>query len=90
MKQNRIKWVITAILFLLHLFWWVMPSNIAYLIAQDRDILLGRYSLDRFTAMIFGLLLTWPVLYAAKSGHRLYNLGMSEGTHSNYVEICRK
>ncbi|MBU1052387.1 MAG: hypothetical protein KKC46_00980 [Proteobacteria bacterium] len=63
MKQNKIKWVITAILCLLHLIWWVMPSNVAYLIAQDRDILLGRYSLDRFTVMIFGLLLTWPVLY---------------------------
>lgn len=42
---------------------WLIPSNIGRLIARDRDILLGRYSLERMALLIFFPVLIAPVLY---------------------------
>jgi len=63
---NRIKWIKTAISLVVAGLVWVIPSNVAYLIAQNRDVLLGRYSLGHFTIALLlipiaaaSLYLTW-------------------------------
>ncbi len=44
-------------------FLWIIPSNIGRLIARDRDILMGRYSLERVTLLILLPFCLAPVLY---------------------------
>ncbi len=44
-------------------FLWIIPSNIGRLIARDRDILLGRYSLERMTLLLLLPLIIAPFLY---------------------------
>ncbi|MBN2271097.1 MAG: hypothetical protein JXN61_10810, partial [Sedimentisphaerales bacterium] len=65
-KADRIKWMKTAITLLIPALLWIIPSNVAYLIAQNRDVLLDRYSLGHLTVAIFlipiaaaSLYLTW-------------------------------
>ena len=65
-KTNRIKWIKTAITLLVPALVWIIPSNVAYLIAQNRDVLLGRYGLGHFTIALIlipiaaaSLYLTW-------------------------------
>lgn len=65
-KVNRIKWLKTAITLLVPALVWIIPSNVAYLIAQNRDVLLGRYSLGHLAVALFlipiaaaSLYLTW-------------------------------
>ncbi len=50
--KSPVKWLFVAGIFLLNLFLWLMPSDVAYLVAQQRDVLLGRYSLERFVSLI--------------------------------------
>ena len=57
------KIIFTSVILLIYLLLWVIPSNVAYLIAQNRDILLGRYSEARFSLLIFLTLLNPLVLY---------------------------
>jgi len=66
MKRKLQKWITTIIIILVNILLWIIPSNVAYLIAQNRDVLLGRYSMTRFTWMlllipisIMALYLTW-------------------------------
>ena len=47
----------------LYVVLWIIPSNIGRLIARDRDILLGRYSLERMTLLIFLPFLLAPLFY---------------------------
>jgi hypothetical protein len=49
----NIKWIQTIIIAIVNLLLWVIPGNVAYLIAQNRDILLGRYSITQLTWAIF-------------------------------------
>jgi len=65
-KSNRIKWIKTAITLLITALVWIIPSNVAYLIAQNRHVLLGRYSLGHLTLALIlipiaaaSLYLTW-------------------------------
>jgi len=65
-KTDRIKWIKTALTLLIPALVWIIPSNVAYLIAQNRNVLLGRYSLGHFTIALFiipiaaaSLYLTW-------------------------------
>jgi len=65
-KANRIKWIKTAITLLVLALVWIIPSNVAYLIAQNRNVLLRRYSLGHLTLAIIlipiaaaSLYLTW-------------------------------
>jgi len=65
-KSNRIKWIKTAITLLVPALVWIIPSNVAYLIAQNRHVLLGRYSLGHLTLAFIlipiaaaSLYLTW-------------------------------
>ena len=66
MKANRIKWIKTAITLLITALVWFIPSNVGYLIAQNRHVLLGRYSLGHLTVAFIlipisaaSLYLTW-------------------------------
>ncbi len=70
MKRNLPKWITTAVIFLVNFFLWVIPSNVAYLIAQNRDVLLGRYGETRFTWMLLLIPISIMVLYLAWSNER--------------------
>lgn len=70
MKRNLPKWITTAVIILVNLFLWVVPSNVAYLVAQNRDVLLGRYGMDRFTSMLLLIPVSIMVLYLAWSNQR--------------------
>jgi hypothetical protein len=52
-----------AIILLANIALWAIPDNVTYLIAQNRDILLGRYSVGRFTTMIFLIPVSAALLY---------------------------
>ncbi|UCG46230.1 MAG: hypothetical protein JSU94_12070 [Phycisphaerales bacterium] len=65
-RANLGKWINTTITILINAALWIIPSNVPYLIAQNRDVLLGRYSLERLVAIlvivpisIASLYLTW-------------------------------
>ncbi len=70
MKRNLPKWITTAVIFLVNFFLWVIPSNVAYLIAQNRDVLLGRYGETRFTWMLLLIPISIMVLYLAWSNQK--------------------
>ncbi len=64
--QDGGKWLWTAIVVAVNLVLWILPSRVPYLIAQNRDVLLGRYSVERVTALLIlgpisavSLFLTW-------------------------------
>lgn len=52
MKKNTVKKLVTAALILVNLIIWIVPSNLAYNVAQERDILLGRYTVERTTTLL--------------------------------------
>jgi hypothetical protein len=65
-ENNRVKCIKTAVTLLVLALVWIIPGNVAYLIAQNRHVLLGRYSLGRLTIALFlipiavaSLYLTW-------------------------------
>ncbi len=65
-RPNLGKWINTTITILINAALWIIPSNVPYLIAQNRDVLLGRYSLERLVAILLiapisiaSLYLTW-------------------------------
>ena len=53
LKGRTEKWIKTAIIATINFLLWVIPSNVPYLVAQNRDILLGRYGLTHLTWAIF-------------------------------------
>ncbi len=62
-NSNRIKWIKTAITLLITALVWIIPSNVAYLIAQNRNVLLGRYSLGHLTLAFILLPIAAASLY---------------------------
>ncbi|MBN2136262.1 MAG: hypothetical protein JW720_00495 [Sedimentisphaerales bacterium] len=62
-KTKRAKWINTAVTMLINAAVWSVPSNVAYLTAQNRDILLGRYSLGHFTAALLLIPISAASLY---------------------------
>ena len=42
------QWIQTIIIAIGNLLLWLIPSNVPFLIAQNRDILLGRYGMTHF------------------------------------------
>jgi hypothetical protein len=68
-KPNLGKWVSTIIVVLANVLLWAIPNNVAYLVAQNRDVLLGRYSMVR---------LTWQFLLVPVSIMALYLVWSSE------------
>lgn len=46
------KWFWTGVIAAANVVLWAVPSNLAYNVAQQREILLGRYTLDYTVAII--------------------------------------
>jgi len=65
LKSRQAKWITTAVVLLVNLAGWVIPSNVTYLIAQNRDVLLGRYSLGHLTTLLILILVSAIWLYLA-------------------------
>ena len=55
--------VITFIIILVNVIWWFTTSDVTYLIAQNRDVLLGRYSVGRFSAMLIVFIISMMTIY---------------------------
>jgi hypothetical protein len=62
-ENNRVKWIKTAVTLLVLALVWIIPGNVAYLIAQNRDVLLGRYSLGQLTIALFLIPIAVASLY---------------------------
>jgi len=53
-----------AIIILINAALWIVPDNITYLVAQNRDVLLGRYGVGRFSTMVLLIPVSAGLLYA--------------------------
>jgi hypothetical protein len=51
-KTRLTRWIATVIVISLNLFLWAWPCDLAYNVAQQRDILLGRYTVDHMTMLL--------------------------------------
>jgi len=63
LKSRQAKWITTVVIILINLLGWIIPDNVPYLIAQNRDILLGRYSLGHFTILVILIPVSFAWLY---------------------------
>jgi len=70
LKSRQAKRITTVIILLANALLWIIPSNIAYLIAQNRDVLLGRYSLGHFTALFLLIPISAAMLYLTWANER--------------------
>jgi len=70
LKSKQAKQITTAIILLLNIALWIVPSNVAYLIAQNRHVLLGRYSVDHLTALFFLIPISAMALYLTWSNEK--------------------
>jgi len=62
-KKHWRKWITTAIIAAGNIVLWVIPSNIAYLVAQHRDVLLSRYSVTHMTWILLLLPISTLAIY---------------------------
>lgn len=62
-KTKLQKWIVTVIVFAINFLLWVIPGNVTYLITQQRDVLLNRYSVERVTLLIFLIPVSAVILY---------------------------
>lgn len=69
-RTNTAKWFTTVIILLVNIVLWLVPSNVAYLIAQNRHVLLGRYSVGHLTALFFLIPITVMALYLTWSNEK--------------------
>ena len=73
-KNNLTKWAATALIILVNALLWAKPCNLAYNVAQHRDILLGRYTVDRMTTVLLlapvSLLIIKSIWSAKKSSKK--------------------
>ena len=69
LKGRTEKWIKTVIIATGNFLLWVIPSNVSYLIAQNRDVLLGRYGIAH---------LTWAILLIPVSMMWLYLVWSNE------------
>ncbi len=63
MRAKNIKRVLIGLVVLVNLLLWLIPSNVAKLIARDRHILMGRYSVERLTLIIVLIPLSLMAIY---------------------------
>ena len=61
--ERRKQWLITTGILAANLVMWLIPSNVAYLIAQQRDVLLGRYAMGHFSAIIMAMPISMGLIY---------------------------
>ncbi len=73
-KKIRLSHYILALLTGLNAGWWLIPGKVAYLIAQERDVILGRYSVGRFSVMLAMLIINGILLsvFLAPREKRVY------------------
>ena len=62
-KKKLSKWITTAVIAAINITLWAIPSNVAYLVAQHRDVLLSRYSVAHMTWILLLLPISAAVLY---------------------------
>ena len=62
--KNRVKIILALSALALSFCIWLFPSNVVELIAKQRDVLLGRYSVDHFSALFVLTPLLWLVAYS--------------------------
>ena len=62
MRKNARQWIATAVVMCGNLFLWSVPSNLAYTVAQHRNILLGRYTVERFSGLLTILIISMFVI----------------------------
>ena len=63
MSDKKKRWAVTIIIIVGNLIWWLIPSNFTYLVFQSRDVLLGRYSVDRLVTMVIIAFFSLPAIY---------------------------
>lgn len=61
--NKKKKWITTVVIAAGNIVLWAIPSNIAYLVAQHRDVLLSRYSVAHMTWLLLLLPISAAVLY---------------------------
>lgn len=67
MQYLKNKNIITVAILLVNLIWWLTSSDVTYLIAQNRDVLLGRYSVGRFSAMLIVFIISMMTIYLVRA-----------------------
>lgn len=61
------RWSIIPNTILVNIVAWMIPSNTVYLVAQNRDVLLGRYSVERLTFLLFMLPISVATAYLLRA-----------------------
>jgi hypothetical protein len=70
-SEGRVgKWITTAIITAVNFLLWAIPSNVPYLIAQNRDVLLGRYSVAHLTWLFLLIPISLMTLYLTWSNEK--------------------
>ncbi len=70
MKEITKKWITTGVVAAINVVGWAIPSDVTYLVMQQRDVLLGRYSVDKVTALLILAIVSAFYLYLAWSNER--------------------
>ena len=63
MTPSAQKRLLLMVVLLANLILWVIPSKVVELIARDRHVILGRYSREHFTWILFALIASVIALY---------------------------
>lgn len=67
MQKDLRRWIAAAFIVSVNLLLWIIPSDLAYNVAQQRDILLGRYTVDKFTAILIVTVISLLLLAGIRS-----------------------
>ncbi|MHC4130918.1 MAG: alginate O-acetyltransferase AlgX-related protein [Planctomycetota bacterium] len=51
-EKKHLKWILVFAVLLFNIIMWSIPSELAYNVAQQREILLGRYTVERLTTLL--------------------------------------
>jgi len=73
MKKAAFRWTATIVVIFINFLFWLIPSDLAYNVAQQRDILLGRYTVGKFTTLIILAVISFFVIrgiWSKKKPHR--------------------
>jgi hypothetical protein len=54
--------LLCVLLLIANVVGWLVPSNVLKLVAEQKDVILGRYSVDHFTWLVVGLFLSLLVI----------------------------
>jgi hypothetical protein len=63
-KKKRIKLIMALGILALSFCLWLFPSNVVELIAKQREVLLGRYSVNRFSTLFLLTPVLWLLAYS--------------------------